>query len=139
VPPSSLLRKVSIGLLLILAGGILWYGGTQKAESPDPKLLDAAVESLSPPEDSPGVPRQQPIIVDLQPGWTGVLLVNGVEIPEDQLLRSEAQNQFSFQPGAGRIIEQLPPGPVTARAIVWRELESRETDSHSFSWTFRVS
>ena len=139
MPASSVLRKISVGLLLVLAAGILWYGGTQKAESPDPKLLDAAVEALSPPEDSPGVPRQQPITVDLQPGWTGVLLVNGVEIPEDQLQRTEAQNQFSFQPGEGKIIEQLPPGPVTARAIVWRELESRETDSHSFSWTFRVS
>jgi hypothetical protein len=126
-------------LLLALAGGILWYGATQKAESPDPRLLDAAVEALAPPEDSPGVPRQQPIVVDLTPGWTGVLIVNGIEIPEDELQRNEPQNQFSFQPGTGKVIEQLPPGSVVATAVVWRELESRETGGHSFSWTFRVS
>ncbi|HEY2332868.1 MAG TPA: hypothetical protein VGH94_13195 [Acidimicrobiales bacterium] len=140
MPTSSPVRKIGIALLLVLAAGILWYGGTQKASSPDPKLLDAAVVSLAPPEDSPGVPRQEPIVVELQPSWTGVLQVNGIEIPEDETQRDPARpNVFSFQAGPGKVIESLPPGDVTATAVIWPILESRETASRQFSWTFRVA
>lgn len=112
-----------------------------KADAPDPTLVDAAIEALDPPPDSPGVPRQQPITVDLLPGWTGTLQINGIEIPEDQLLRTEPLNQFSFQPGPGKEIERLPPGDVLAVAIIWRPLDggSRDNPARSFRWTFRVS
>jgi hypothetical protein len=140
VPTSSPLRKIGIALLLVLAVGILWFGASKTAAPPDAKLIDAAVQVLDPPSGSPSVPRQQPISVVLVPGWTGVLVVNGIEIPEDQLLFDAGQpNQFSFQPGAGKVIEQLPPGTVVARAVIWRVLETRETGAHSFTWTFRVS
>jgi hypothetical protein len=139
VPTSSALRKIGITLLLVIAGGLLYWGGTLQGDAPDASLIDAAVQRLDPPADSPNVLRQHPISVILTPGWTGVLVVNGIEIPEDQLQFDASQpNQFSFQPGVDKVIEQLPSGPVVARAVIWRVLESRE-QSRSFSWTFRVT
>ncbi|MGE0796054.1 MAG: hypothetical protein AB7H43_12720 [Acidimicrobiia bacterium] len=134
----DVVRKVVIGALLAVAAGLLWWGAGLKADPPDPSRLDAAIEVLDPPAGSPGVPRQQPIIVDLAPGWTGVLLLNGLEIPEDELVRRPELNQFSYQPGEGKIIEQLPPGRVVASAVIWQVFESRET-GRPFTWTFRVS
>jgi hypothetical protein len=139
VPTSSPLRRIGIGLLLAIAVGVLWWGGTLKADAPDASLIDAAIESLTPPGSSPGVPRQAPIIVDLAPGWTGVLTINGEEIPEDELMRNVPLNQFSFQPGPGKAIERLPAGLVVATATIWRELETREAGARSFSWTFTAS
>jgi len=65
--------------------------------------------------------------VDLRPGWTGVLIVNGVEIPEDQLDLDnlESLGQVLFTPGDGKAIEQYEAGENCVTAVVWRVRESR--------------
>jgi hypothetical protein len=135
-------RRIVTGALLLLALAILVYGGTQKADAPlEASQLDPAVEMFTPVQDSSGNLRQAEIGIDLAPGWTGDLVINGVNIPEDQLRRNEPLNQFFFQPGQGKEISKLPPGLVTATAIIWQPLNggSRTVGSHSVTWRFSVA
>ena len=135
-------RRIVIGLALLVALAILVYGGTQKADAPlAASSLDPAVEFLTPVQDSVGNLRQAEIGIDLAPGWTGDLQINGHDIPEDQLRRNEPLGQLFFQPGAGKEISNLPPGRVTATAIIWRPLagQSRTEGSHGVTWSFSVA
>lgn len=136
-----MLRRAVIVLLLAAATGLLVWGGIVQESEPPASAVDSAVEELIPGRDSVAVPRQARIGVDLAPTWTGVLLLDGLEIPEDQLDRNAPLNQFYFQPGEGKEIERLSPGRVVATAIIWRPTlgESRGSGSRSFSWAFTVS
>ncbi|MBW8827291.1 MAG: hypothetical protein JF603_13220 [Acidobacteria bacterium] len=136
------MRRIVIRLLLLVALAILVYGGTRKADAPlDASRLDPAVEALVPVQDSAANIRQAEIGIDLAPGWTGDLRINGHDIPEDQLRRNEPLNQFFFQPGRGKEIGSLPPGNVTVTAIIWQPLagQSRTSGSHSITWSFTVA
>jgi hypothetical protein len=138
---AAVARRLVITALLIVAGGLLWWGATLQTDPLPASSLDVAVELLTPAQGAVGVIRQAAIGVDLAPGWTGDLRINGVEIPEDQLNRNDPLNQFSFQPGEGKDIASLAPGRVVATAIIWRPLqgESREQGSRRVTWEFTVS
>ena len=133
-------RRVVITLLLLLAGFLLWYSGIRKAEPDDPTLVDSAIEQLVPDRGTTAL-RQAEIGIDLAPGWTGVLIVNGVEIPEDQLRRVPAENQVFFRPAEGQEIEAFAPGRLIVTAVIWRPVDgdTRERGSRSLSWEFRVA
>jgi len=132
-------KIVSAALLLVAVGLIAW-AGQLRGEPQEPALRDAAVEAFEPPDGSPGAIRQSRIGVDLAPGWTGVLQINGIEIPEDQLQRNDPLNQVYFTPGEGREIERLAPGPVVVVALIWRAGfgETRD-DARTVTWRFRVA
>ena len=136
-----MLRRFVTTALLLVAGAVLVYGATQKADPPAPTTLDVAVEALTPSRESTGNLRQGEIGIDLASGWTGDLRINGLDIPEDQLRRNDPLNQFFFLPGQGQEIEEVPPGRVVVTAFIWRPLqgESRESGSRSVTWTFTVA
>jgi hypothetical protein len=133
-------RKVAVGALLVVAAGLVWWAGTMRGEPVEPRLVDAAVEHLVPADGSPNVVRQARIGIDLAPGWTGVLRINGLEVPEDQLDRNEPLNQVFFTPGEGKEIEHLQAGPVVVQALIWRSGfgETRD-DARLVTWQFRVA
>lgn len=137
---TSVVRKIVTGLVVVgaLAGFVFAFtlGGDQ---SPDPRRTNSAVERFIPPEGSPAVVRQAEIGIDLVTGWTGVLLVDGVEIPEDQLRRNEPENQVFFQPGEGDVVEALAPGTHTITALIWRLENETRDDARSVSWRFRAA
>ena len=133
-------RKIVIGALLVAAIGLVAWAGQLRGEPTEPQLLDAAVEQVIPADGSPAAVRQSRIGVDLAAGWTGVLQINGIEIPEDQLDRNEPLNQVFFTPREGREIERLAPGPVVVSALIWRAGfgETRD-DGRTVTWQFRVA
>lgn len=135
-----MIRKVVIGLLLALAVGLIAVAGQLRGEPTEPQLLDAAVEEVIPADGSPAAVLQARIGIDLAPGWTGVLRINGIEIPEDQLDRNDPLNQVFFTPGEGKEIERLAPGPVVVHALIWRAGfgETRD-DGRTVTWRFRAS
>ncbi len=97
------------------------------------------VEQLIPPRNSE-ILRQDVTGVDLRPGWTGVLIVNGVEIPEDQvdLANLESLGQILFTPGNDKAVEQYEAGENCVTAVVWRVEESR-ADARNTDWCFNVT
>jgi hypothetical protein len=137
----TVLRRVAIAALLLLAGGMVWYSASVKGEPEAPSLTDSAVEQLIPARDTPTAIRQAEIGVDLAPGWDADLQINGVDVPEDEERENGAQDQVLFSPGKGKVIEQLAPGPVTVTAYLWRPAlgQTHEKGSHTVTWTFRVA
>lgn len=132
--------KLGVTVLLAFAVGLVWWAGTLRGDPPDPQLLDAAVEHVVPTDGSPAVVRQARIGIDLAPGWTGVLRINGLEIPEDQLDRNDPLNQIFFTPGVGKDIEQLRPGRVVVHALIWRGGFGETRDqARTVTWQFRVA
>ena len=136
----TLRRFVILLLLAVAAASFALAGRYGQTGSDDIRAVDAAVEQLVPDDGSPGVLRQAEIGIDLATGWTGILTINGVEIPEDQLRRNDPLNQVFFQPGEGKEIEQLAPGTVVAVATIWRPVagETRD-DARTVVWRFRVA
>jgi hypothetical protein len=96
------------------------------------------VEHLIPSEGD-SVIRQAELGIDLAPGYEGTLVVNGVEIPADQLRVVAEQNQVFFTPGKDKVIEQLNAGPNCVQAVVWRSAVGRGGGGdQAFSWCFEA-
>jgi len=134
-------RRVVITALLLFALGLLAWATTQDADQslePAAGRIDSAVEAVV-PGDGEAALRQSQIGVDLEAGWTGVLAVDGTEIPEDQLRRNDPLNQFFFTPGDGQVIEELDPGEHHASALIWRTESQTRNDGRTVNWEFQVS
>jgi hypothetical protein len=133
-------RRVVITALLAFAVGLLAWAAqfTGDPDEPGRGRIDSAVEEVV-PRDGDAALRQSEIGVDLEPGWTAVLAIDGREIPEDQLRRNEPLSQVFFMPGEGQEIEELDPGPHVATALIWRQADQTREDGRQVSWRFRVS
>ena len=133
-------RRVVITALIIFAVGLLvWVARfTDDNEEQGVGRIDSAVERVVPGNDDAAL-RQGEIGVDLLPGWTAVLAIDGQEVPEDQLRRNEPLNQVFFTPGEGQFIEELAPGPHRASALIWRPADQTREDGRTVNWRFRVS
>lgn len=127
----------------VLAGLGLLVGAAFLADTDgggDPVAVRGdAVETLTPAEDAE-VLQQQPIEIDLATGWTGELSINGVAIPEDQLLRNEGLATIGYQPGEGKIVSALRPGPNCVDATIWRIAEGPDGPSEQLvTWCFQAT
>lgn len=102
------------------------------------RIYPTAVEVVTP---RPGelVRRQDTITADLRNGLTGVLLIDGREIPLDQLEIVKPLSQISFRPGPGKEIESLDAREHTATVLYWVGTQlDRPTKVSSYSWRFRA-
>ena len=91
--------------------------------------------------------QQAQVGVDMAPGFTVELVVNGAAIPLDQIENRAASNAvetklvpdlFLFTPGPGKVIERLKPENNCA-AVTYRKLSENESTATTFTWCFRVS
>jgi hypothetical protein len=98
---------------------------------------DEYVEALMPDRNSQ-VPQQTTVGIDLATGWTGVLVIDGVEIPEDELNVTQELGLVQYTPADGRAVEQLEGGRNCVTAIVWPLSEGRERGAHNVEWCFDV-
>ena len=131
-----MVRRLVVWLIVVVAAGAFVFAFTLGGDEPADVGHDA-VEFRFP---RPGVleVRQVEVGIDLQPGWTGTLRIQGVDIPEDQLRRVDPQNQFFFKPGEGKAFEEFRPGRICATALIWRLNAARE-DAEPDTWCFRVA
>ena len=89
------------------------------------------------PREGDEVIRQAELGIDLAPGYEGALVLNGVEIPDDELRVVAPQNQVFFTPGEGKAVEALHAGSNCAQAVVWRSSEGRGTaNDRTVTWCF---
>lgn len=138
--PMVTTRRVVTSLLVLVAFAGFAWAGTQRAEETPVSQRDSAIEQLIPTDGSPVAVRQARIGIDLTSGHRADLRINGIDVPEDELNRNEPLNQVFFQPGAGKVIEALEPGPVTATAFIWNEVDGEtRQDARAFTWNFSVA
>jgi hypothetical protein len=148
------LRRLGIAAVVAVALALIVYGfasaqtGDQAVEISDP-----AIERVLP---LPGslVLRQSQVGADLAPGYTGVLIIDGQEIPtqnaqapgqanSDAAVNVDAvfdlsQNTILFLPRQGATIEEFAPGDHQMTVVYWKLDESRD-DARTFTWNFKVS
>jgi hypothetical protein len=141
-PTYSTRFKVAAALLLTMA--IAAFVGaylTLSDSSEDPVLSsggqDEYVEALIPARDSQ-VPQQSRVGIDLVTGWTGVLVVNDAEIPEDELDVTTELGLVEFTPAEGRTVDQLEGGRNCVTAVVWPLSEGRSEGARNIQWCFEV-
>lgn len=97
----------------------------------------AVVESLIPRRNSQ-VPQQSSIGIDLVTGWDGTLVVDGVEIPRDQLVLTPEIGLVQFTPGDDKAVEELHSGENCVTAVIWRVSQGRGVDDRTIPWCFEV-
>jgi hypothetical protein len=148
------LRRLVILALLAVAVAALAYGAANDDTGPPGVDPDPAIVAQFPAPDARAL-RQTQVGAELKPGYDGRLVVNGVEIPEDQLegaidpssvspeelrrygIRPNNRHRVIFQPGDGKVIEELPQGEVVIVLRYFRERRS-EDSGRSVTWTITV-
>lgn len=118
-------------------------------------LLPATIENIDPVRGAVRVPAQTEVFVDLLPGYTGVLVIDDIELetvdPNDlkagpggeqvtlppTTIYERGNATLTFVPAKGAKIESFTQGTHTTTVIYWKILESRQK-SQSYTWTFSV-
>lgn len=146
---------VSLGLALIISGVQGSVTGREQSRLPD------EIEQIQPALGDK-VLNQANIVVDLAPGYTGRLLIDGLAFPTVSTAEAEpagatnagptttipfdpdtvrfdaGNNTLSYQPRPGGTIERFAVGRHTAKAIYWKIVDG-EAQSYSYFWYFDVT
>ena len=144
------------GATVLIAGALaLIVYGFASAQTGDQavEISDPAIERVLPMFGAL-VLRQSQVGADLAPGYRGVLIIDGQEIPTQDAQATGnassdvtvnydavfdlAQNTVLFLPREGATIEQFAPGDHQATIVYWKLEESRD-EAKTFSWKFKVS
>jgi hypothetical protein len=158
-------RRLLVCSFVIAAGLVLVILGFRASITGREALaLPATIEDIDPVRGAVRVPAQTAVFVDLLAGYTGVLVIDGVElqtvdpndlnsstngstpvqiVPGQQVslpattIYERGNATLTFVPTKGAPIESFSQGNHTATVIFWKILESRQR-SQSYSWTFSV-
>jgi hypothetical protein len=135
--------RFKIGAVVVLAVAItlLAIGVRSLSDGGDDPVLrggDAAiVENLIPRRDAQ-VPQQSNVGIDLVTGWAGTLVIDGVEIPGDELQVTPEIGLIEFTPGDGKAVEALDAGQNCVSAVIWKVSDGRGVADRTIPWCFEV-
>jgi len=142
---------IAVGLVLVARGFLVSVTGEERS------ALPATIESVTPVPDAEQALAQTNVFVDLAPGYTGVFVIDGVEIEtvdlsEVQASPAEPGEQVSippvtvYEPGNSTLtytpsstgpVPRFEPGVHRVEVIHWRVDEGRQR-ARSFTWQFVV-
>jgi hypothetical protein len=142
---------IAVGLVLIGYGLMASVTGDERSNMPD------AIEEISPAFGAIQVPQQTSIIVDLQNGYEGYLVIDGQRLPTIRLdevsievepgeqvkyppgARFEPGNAtLTFTPGADQDIESFTQGTHTVEVVYWKIIDGENARRRTYSWSFTV-
>jgi hypothetical protein len=138
--PYSTRFKVIAVLVLTLAISLLVLAALSLGDNQDQGLSadNAPVVDALIPAANTQVPQQSSVGIDLAVGWDGVLQINGVEVPEDELVVTPQTGLIMFTPGEGKTVQQFQTGRNCVTAIVWRIADGRGVADRPIPWCFEV-
>jgi hypothetical protein len=128
---------IAVALLVVLNLGAVLLANADTSVNGRP-ALPADIESIS-PERGELVGLVDDVTVNLLDSYTGVLVIDGVEIPEDQLDRVPELGIITFRPGPGKDITKLRTGENTAEVLYWLRTKDRPEHPARFGWSFRAA
>jgi hypothetical protein len=129
---------IVVGILLIVLNLIAFLAYFSDTDDEGRQRPTADVEQVKPGPGSIASP-QEDIEVRLQSGLTGVLVIDGDRIPEDQLEIDPATSRIVFRPGPDQEFERFEAGDHTASVLYWEQTEAEPGRPEQFSWNFRVA
>jgi len=141
VSPYSTRFKIVAAAIVAVAIAMLAYGcSALSSGNKDPVLStgDAKIVDNLIPRRNSEVPQQSDVGIDLAPGWTGTLVLNGVEIPKDELQITPELGVIEFTPGKGKAVEHFRGGQNCVQAIIWRISDGRGVADRTIPWCFEV-
>jgi hypothetical protein len=133
------------------------YAAASAITGRDALNLPPVIEQIDPVPAAVRVPAQTSVFVDLQPGYTGVFVVDGLELEtvniedlQDSGNKPGAQvtlppttiyepgnATLTFDPSDEAAIQEFTQGEHIVKVIYWKIIEGRGT-ARSFTWTFNV-
>ncbi|MBP7929758.1 MAG: DUF350 domain-containing protein [Acidimicrobiia bacterium] len=128
---------------VVLGLGLIVAAVMEATEAQDQMTLPEGLERTIPPLGSQ-IQRTDDVGFVLEPGYMGMLLIDGEVIPDDQLVRVTSLGQVIFRPGPDKEFESFEPGAtVVLTAQFWDEslqLEQAKAQSalRNYTWTIRV-
>jgi hypothetical protein len=145
---------IAAGLVLVGFGIIVSVTGDEASNLPD------EIESVVPVTDAVQVLSQSNVVVDLQTGYTGVLIIDGVELATIDLFEVDEAAELDLEPGRqvslppatvyeggnatltftpseGAPIEEFTSGRHEVQVVFWPVEEGRSSAS-SYTWVFNV-
>jgi hypothetical protein len=126
---------VAITVLVVINLAIFLFNESDTSPQGE-KALPVDIQAVSPePDQITGL--VDTVTVDLADQYTGVLVIDGIEIPEDELDRVVGIQQVSFRPGPDKAISRFRAGENTVVVRYWNgRLQDRPAKPYSFSWSF---
>lgn len=120
-------------LLIVAAAGVVVLLAMNSDGRPQPRLFPGQIRQLVP---NPGdqVPHQTRVGVIVSPTWSAELSINGIVIPLDEMTIRSSLGEYFYDPGPGKVIEELPQGRICVVAGARSQLDDEEPVSHA--WCF---
>jgi hypothetical protein len=129
-------RALMLGLLVVAIIGVAVLSRTSLAGNSD---LDHGTVQLLIPSDGSNILQQDEVGIDLTPGYSARLAVNGTSIPANQVRTVNYSNQvqYTFEPGTGKVFTRWPAGQSCVVATYWltKQGSSHSSEQH---WCFSV-
>jgi hypothetical protein len=125
--------SLAVSLLIVAAAGVVVLLAMNSEGSPQPGLFPGQIRRLSP---NPGdqVPHQTRVGVIVSPTWSAELSINGTDIPLAEMTIRSSLGEYFYDPGPGKVIEELPPGRICVVASARSQLDDEDPVSHA--WCF---
>ena len=155
---SPKMKRVGASLAIALGIVFVFVGLTTSVTGKEAQNLPKEIENITPVRSATQVQSQERIQVDLTTGYTGVLIVNGIELktvglddpslvptkpgsqvdlPPDVIFEP-GNNTLTFTPTKGAAIEKFTTGVNTVMVIYWKQVDGRAFAKPSFTWQFDV-
>jgi hypothetical protein len=150
-------RRTSLTRIAIVVGGLLVaanlliFAGLKSGDSSGPPL-PSEIQQLY-PNPQAVIRPQETVGADLRDDLQGVLYINGVQVPEDQLSGDQGLGIVTFRPGCAGSGPTTPgfecayrefrPGSYNLRVEYWPRTESKSEarakgNLGSYSWQIKV-
>jgi hypothetical protein len=111
------LRRIVISVILAVSVAAFLMAFASGQDPKVPRRIDPAVERTEPEQGALAL-RQSRIGVDLVPGYTAQLSIDGVAIPDDQVEKVVGLDEYWYTPGPGTETGQLAPGRHCASVVL---------------------
>ncbi len=128
---------IVVGGLALVVSLLLFLGYNSDTSDQGKQAVNSDVDQVAPAPGSLARP-QDDIEVHLRSGFTGVLVLNGKRLPEDQLDIVPATSTIRFQPAEGREVSRLPAGRNDVAVLYWGQTQPEPAKPKSFGWSFQV-
>ena len=129
---------VVLGVVAVLNLGALLLNKSDTSTVTKAGSLPATIISVEPQPGSE-IDPQGTITVQLQTDLTGTFVIDGQEVPLNELQNVPELGEVSYRPGPGKGLEELPQGELHVTVEYWLQTKPRPTNPSSYSWSFRVT